>query len=393
MKNILIFIGLGLFSYYLIVNFTDFSPHVADILYSRGALVYTVIAFTLLGYVTIYISEWVNKRYIQNPETSGMSHSQNVRTPAFLDCLRRRYFTAANIIVGLLFLSINYSMCVIAKVLAGVQPVWAISPVGRRVLLLIWIAEMAVILLLLSNRTLKTNQRLKQEAARLQIENTKAKYDALQAQLNPHFLFNSLNTLIAEIQYNPDNAIRFTRHLSNVYRYVLQCHNRHLVTLGEELEFVDSFIFLHKVRLGDCLSCNIDIADSLLESELPPLTLQLLVENVIKHNSISQSRPMAISIRAADGYMVVSNPVSPKNSLFHKSEGNPSPPAFNSMPKDCRAEDALHGRRKQSGSARSQVSSGIGLMNLATRCRLVCERDISITMEDNTFTVKVPFAE
>lgn len=336
--NTLIFIGLGLFSYYLIVNFTDFSPRVAGILYSRGALVYTVIAFTLLGFATIQISEWVNNRYIQPSEGHRRSQWR---------------FAAANIIVAALFLALNYSLCVLAKILAGVQPVWSLSSSGWRLLAVVWMAEMAIILLLLSNRTLKANQSLKQEAARLQIENSKAKYDALQSQLNPHFLFNSLNTLIAEIQYNPDNAVRFTRHLSNVYRYVLQCQNRHLVTLGEELSFVDSFVFLHKVRLGDCLSCDIDIADDILECELPPLTLQLLVENVIKHNSVSQSKPMTISIKATEDMLTVSNPVAPK---------------------------------KNAGA----TSSGIGLKNLATRCRLACDRDITVSHDNHTFSVEIP---
>ncbi|MGM9709778.1 MAG: sensor histidine kinase [Prevotella sp.] len=332
--NSLIFTGLGLFSYYLIVNFTDFPPEVREILYSRGALIYTAIAFTLLGFVTIHISEWVNSRYMQ--KTAGQWH-----------------FTAANFLVASLVLALNYGLCVIAKALADISPAWSFSASGWRVLMVVWMAEMTIILLLLSNRTLKANQRLKQEAARLQIENSKARYDALQSQLNPHFLFNSLNTLIAEIKYNPDNAVCFTRHLSNVYRYVLQCHNRQLVTISEELAFVKSFVFLHKVRLGDCLLCDIYVPDEFLECELPPLTLQLLVENVIKHNSISQSKPMVITIKASGESLTVSNRVSPK---------------------------------KNSGG----TSSGIGLRNLATRCRLVCDRDITIKRDNNIFSVTIP---
>ena len=82
------------------------------------------------------------------------------------------------------------------------------------------------------------------------MENAQAKYTALQNQLNPHFLFNSLNTLIAEIKYNPDNAVSFTQNLSSVYRYVLQCQDRNLMTVKEELAFMNAYLFLHKVRLG-----------------------------------------------------------------------------------------------------------------------------------------------
>ncbi|MGN1265179.1 MAG: sensor histidine kinase [Muribaculaceae bacterium] len=334
MKNILIFAGLGLFSYYLIINFTDISPQVAYVFYSHGALIYTVIAFSLLGMATMGISEWVNRRYIQKSEIKW-------------------HFLLVNLLMAALFFGLNYSLCVVAKILAHVQPVWALSGSGWRLLMVVWTAEMVIIALLLSNRTLMANQRLKQEAARLQIENSKAKYDALQHQLNPHFLFNSLNTLIAEIQYNPENAVKFTRHLSKVYRYVLQCQSRHLVSLGEELAFAESYVFLHKVRLGDCLNCKIDIPDELRERAIPPLTLQLLVENVIKHNSVSPSKPMTIGICASGDTMTVSNPISPKRNA---SESQP----------------------------------GIGLENLASRCRLACDRDIEISKNDNMFIVTIP---
>ena len=75
---------------------------------------------------------------------------------------------------------------------------------------------------------------------------------ALQSQLNPHFLFNSLNTLIAEIEYNPQGAVGFTRNLSDVYRYILTCQDKRLVSLHDEMGFVDTYVQLHRVRLGDC---------------------------------------------------------------------------------------------------------------------------------------------
>ena len=92
--------------------------------------------------------------------------------------------------------------------------------------------------------------RLRQRAAELQRENNTARYTALQQQLNPHFLFNSLNTLIAEIEYDPARAVSFTRRLSEVYRYVLQVQDRPLVTLGEELRFADAYLYLHPGAAG-----------------------------------------------------------------------------------------------------------------------------------------------
>ena len=175
---------------------------------------------------------------------------------------------------------------------------------------------------------------------------------ALQNQLNPHFLFNSLNTLIAEIEYNPSNAVRFTKHLSSVYRYVLQSQDKTLVPLNEELDFMKSYLFLHEVRLGNCISCECLVPDDYSDAMLPPLTLQLLVENVIKHNSITSGKPMRIHINIENNYLIVSNPIQPKKS--------------------------------------NDSSSGVGLNNLSNRCKLMLGEEIIVIKENNSFTVKVP---
>lgn len=332
----LLFSGLGLFSYFLIVNYTDFPPQVAEVLYSWKALLVTLSAFNLGGFFTLWMSGWVNRQYIIN--TSW-----------------KRKTCVLYITVILLFLALNYGLFVTVKILADVKPVFNISRSGWYLLILVWFAEMVVIGLMLSNRTLQANWLLQQEAAKLQMENDRAKYIALQNQLNPHFLFNSLNTLIAEIKYNPDNAMHFTQSLSSVYRYVLQCQGRNLVSLKEELDFMNSYLFLHKVRLGDCINCDCRIPSRYMERRIPPLTLQLLVENVIKHNSISSGKPMTIHIEVDNEYLVVSNPVSPKKKM--------------------------------------EVSPGIGLKNLANRCRLMADKDICVRKGESVFTVKVPIIQ
>ena len=186
-----------------------------------------------------------------------------------------------------------------------------------------------------------------------QVELTsQAELKALQFQVNPHFLFNSLNTLIAEIEYNPSNAVRFTKHLSSVYRYVLQSQDKTLVPLNEELDFMKSYLFLHEVRLGNCISCECLVPDDYSDAMLPPLTLQLLVENVIKHNSITSGKPMRIHIDIENNYLIVSNPIQPKKS--------------------------------------NDSSSGVGLNNLSNRCKLMLGEEIIVIKENNSFTVKVP---
>lgn len=330
---ILLFSGLGIFSYFLIINYTDFSPQMVQVLYSRGALVFTILTFNLLGYFTLRMPEWVNKQYILSP-------------------FRKWKTIMIYMTVVFLFLLLNYSLFVTAKMLADIEPVFNFSHSGWNLLIVVWLAELVIIGLLLSNRTLHANQLLQQEAAKLQIENTQAKYTALQSQLNPHFLFNSLNTLIAEIKYNPANAVCFTQHLSHVYRYVLQCQDKNLVSLGEEVEFMHSYLFLHKVRLGDCIHCDCRIPVEYMECQIPPLTLQLLVENVIKHNSISLGKPMTIQIGVGNGYLIVSNPISPKK--------------------------------------KADVISGIGLKNLSNRCQLLLDKEIIVIKEITTFIVKIP---
>ena len=152
------------------------------------------------------------------------------------------------IAVTLLFFLLNYSLLIVGKLLVGSYNIFIFPNGGWRILFLVWLVELVIVGLLLSNRSIQNTLKLQQEAAELQKENNTARYTALQNQLNPHFLFNSLNTLIAEIEYNPANAVRFTKHLSSVYRYVLQSQDKVLVPLSEELEFMKSYLFLHEVR-------------------------------------------------------------------------------------------------------------------------------------------------
>ncbi|RHR53348.1 histidine kinase [Parabacteroides sp. AF17-28] len=328
----LLFSGLGAFSYLLLVNYTELSAHVADVLYSKGAFVFFVAAFNVLGYSTLRISSWMNDQYALN--------------------IRKRWkIVVIYAIVMLLLLLLNYSLLVVAKMLVGMDDPLIFPNGGWRILLVVWLVELVILGLLLANRSIQNTLKLQQEAAALQKENNTARYTALQNQLNPHFLFNSLNTLIAEIEYNPDNAVRFTKNLSSVYRYVLQSQDKTLVSLGEELEFLDSYLFLHKVRLGDCISCVCDIPADLTEAMLPPLTLQLLVENVIKHNTITSARPMKIDIFVQEDRLVVANLVQPR---------------------------------------KSRESSGIGLKNLSNRCKLMLGEEIRALHEKEMFIVKVP---
>jgi sensor histidine kinase YesM len=142
-------------------------------------------------------------------------------------------------------------------------------------------------------------------AEKLKRESIAARYESLRNQVNPHFLFNSLNALTNLIHQDPEKASQFVKQLSEVYRYLLDIRDRELVTLDEELTFLDSYIYLQKIRFGDSLRCILKVSDR--TPQLPPLVLQLLFENAIKHNVISKEQPLTVSIEQSGDRLEVTN--------------------------------------------------------------------------------------
>lgn len=329
-----LFSGLGVFSFFLLANYAELSDRVSDALYSVGMFLFFILAFNLLGYSTIRLTTWVDNQY-----------SVNIH--------RRWKLIFIYTMVMLMFFLLNYGLLVTAKFLVGASHPFVFPNGGWRILILVWLVELVILGLLLANRSMQHTLKLQKQAAALQEENNIARYTALQNQLNPHFLFNSLNTLISEIRYNPKNAELFTQHLSDVYRYTLQCQNQRLVTLQDELGFLDSYIFLHQVRLGDCIYVHNNVPDEWKEMKMPPLTLQLLVENVIKHNVIHSGKTMVIELCNVEEppTLIICNPIRPK---------------------------------------KCGVVSGMGLKNLSARYKLLCNQDIVIENESDKFTVKIP---
>lgn len=130
----------------------------------------------------------------------------------------------------------------------------------------------------------------------LQKENIQSQFDVLRQQVNPHFLFNSLNVLTSLIKLEPDLAEKFSEHLSKVYRYVLENKDKELVDLKTELNFLDAYIFLLNIRFVDKLKVNVNIPQSKYNDQIIPLAMQLLIENAIKHNVMSKAMPLTINI-------------------------------------------------------------------------------------------------
>lgn len=131
---------------------------------------------------------------------------------------------------------------------------------------------------------------------KLQKENLQSQFDVLKQQVNPHFLFNSLNVLTSLIRIEPELAEKFTEHLAKVYRYVLENKDNELVTLCTEMSFLDAYIFLINIRFMDKVQVNIRVPEHRKNDRIIPLAMQLLIENAIKHNSMSKKSPLVIDI-------------------------------------------------------------------------------------------------
>jgi PAS domain S-box-containing protein len=148
---------------------------------------------------------------------------------------------------------------------------------------------------IVEKRTLELTE-VNTQLLRLQKENLQSQFDVLKQQVNPHFLFNSLNVLTSLIRPEPELAEKFTEHLSKVYRYVLENKDNELVKLSTELEFLNAYLFLLNIRFMDKIKVNINISDENGSCLVIPLALQLLIENAIKHNAMSKKSPLVIDI-------------------------------------------------------------------------------------------------
>lgn len=157
------------------------------------------------------------------------------------------------------------------------------------------------------------------DAEKFQKESAAAKFESLRSQVNPHFLFNSLNVLTNLVYEDQDKAAKFIKQMSDVYRYLLETKDKEIVSLEDEKKFLTSYLFLQQIRFGDKLKLTISLDEK--KGMIPPLVLQMLVENAIKHNIVSEDNPLHISIYLEEGFIVVENNLQKKNTLVEDSTG------------------------------------------------------------------------
>lgn len=154
-----------------------------------------------------------------------------------------------------------------------------------------------------------------QRAERLEREKTQVQFDNLKNQLNPHFLFNALTSLNSLIKSNPELASDFLQNMSRVYRYVLKHKDKEVVSLREETEFLNDYLFLLETRFGEAFRFESTIPEEALGKGIVPVTLQILVENAVKHNIISDKKPLHLCLSVEGDYLVMKNANHPKKNV------------------------------------------------------------------------------
>jgi two-component system LytT family sensor kinase len=180
-----------------------------------------------------------------------------------------------------------------------------------------------------------------------------ARYEVLKNQINPHFMFNGLNALSSLVHEDQDLAVKYIDQLSKVLRYVLQAGKQEVVTLHEEIEILNSYVFLQKIRYVDNLIVDINLNPSDSNYYVAPMVLQMLIENAIKHNEITSDNPLKIKLSLEDSYLKMWNSVRKK-------------------------EIAL------------QESTHMGLDNIRSRYKTLSDQEVLIEETDNEFSVSIP---
>lgn len=297
--------------------------------------------FVVMGFVSAagWISMWLGNVYLNHLLDKKISW-------------RKEPFK--RLVAGMV-LVIIYTPLVILLLTIPLRVMFGISTGGIYSVLVISFMITVFITLFMTSREFLFNWReMAVNAEKLERESIIARYESLKNQVNPHFLFNSLNALTNLVYEDRDKAAKFIKKLSEVYRYVLDTREREIVSLEEELKFLQSWIYLQQIRFADKLRITINLEGA--RSMIVPLALQMLVENAIKHNIVSQDHPLGIYIYAAENFIVVENTLQ----LRHTPE----------------------------------ESSGVGLENIRKRYQFLSSGSpVQVSSEKNKFVVKLPFIE
>ncbi|HET9057390.1 MAG TPA: two-component regulator propeller domain-containing protein [Chitinophagaceae bacterium] len=212
---------------------------------------------------------------------------------------------------------------------------------------------LVIVMIMLFFSIMKYRERELKKWQQLQQEKLQFQFETLKNQVNPHFLFNSFNTLISVIEENPQNAVEYVEQLSDFYRTIVTTREKELIPLEEELSLTNKYFFIQQKRFGNSLNYRVTLSEEDIKNiHIPPLTLQLLAENAIKHNAISKETPLTFEIFRNNSCLVVQNNINEK---------------INKEP-----------------------SAGIGLPNITHRYRLLSGKEVKVENDHQTFKVLLP---
>ncbi len=305
---------------------------------------YYLFGITMIYNVSIYMSNIVFAVYISDKIEQWFFKS---------------FSMVSKFVIGIFLSLVITTMTVVlldvvfGALLWNLSPLRAITYFGWRFWLIYWGISVIIALFVHGIEMVKQLQASEQREKQLLRDYHDARYQAIKGQLNPHFLFNSLSVLSALIEESPEKAQKFVQGLSRTYRYVLEHHKQDWVPLKIELDFARDYLHLLKMRFESGLDYRIDIDESALSNaKIIPLSLQILLENAVKHNVIQTGKPIHIQISYRDDHIIVTNSLQPI-----KDQKN---------------------------------STNIGLKNIRSRYKSLTGRDIILSKENGYFIVKLP---
>jgi len=314
------------------------------------------------SFVLLFSTEGINERYWRGLGDIALRGLLNFASYILIFSLVVEYFSKvlpwrkqlikrifANLAVivatSFLFANINYNLGVPTRLFPNTIPF--------AVIFVVTFFQCGTILVVLEGWELqKRNRSLEVSLTQLEKEKLETQLLALRQQINPHFLFNSLNVLSELMHEDRAKADLFIQHFAKVYRYVLDINAELVVTLKQELDFLESYLFLQKIRFGENLVFHKNINVSALNRYLPPLSLQLLFENAVKHNTISTEHPLHICLKSKEDHIQLSNSYQMRST---KSNG-----------------------------------TGIGLVNLTKKYQLLSEKEPEFFIQEEQYVATLP---
>ncbi|HOY94401.1 MAG TPA: histidine kinase [Catalimonadaceae bacterium] len=269
-----------------------------------------MVQFTLAWILIVFVLLWFGNRMISRILNQILTWKQygNIR-----------FFT--QLLVGIL-----YSLLIANGTYAALKLLLTVDPptVSQLVVMNVYgsIIFIPAYSVYFSLHFLRNWRKSEVESARHQKESMRSRLETLKSHLDPHFLFNNLNILSSLIQTDKEKSQEFLHTFAEVYRMLLKTKSEDLIPLSEEIRFITSYCYLLEARFGDCLSFQIDVPENIQSRLIPPLTLQMLLENAIKHNQITEKKPLTVSITASGDVISVANSLNPKPQPTDKTEGS-----------------------------------------------------------------------